>query len=107
MSILNFTPRHHAAQPPSLRTRRTRCCAQSPARLELRVLVSHDGRLICPDLPAGRYTVASWRAGLASRGSEQAVASAANCTLSNGRDCGLFCTLNEEGDLVRPFTRWG
>jgi hypothetical protein len=76
-----------------------RCCAAAPDTA-LRVLVSHDGRLVCPNLPPGRYTVASWRAGLATR-EGNAVASAANCSVDASRDCGVFCTLTDAGDLVR------
>ena len=77
-------------------------CSAAPAKLEVRVLVSSDGRLVCPDLPAGVYTVSSWWAGQGVR-NEQALSSAPGCDVSRSRDCGVFCTLNEAGDLVRSF----
>jgi hypothetical protein len=68
---------------------------------DYRVLVAGDGRLVCPDLPSGRYTVASWWAGMGTRG-EAALANAPDCDWdSHGANCGVFCTLTSAGDLVR------
>jgi hypothetical protein len=85
---------------PRSASRRVVRCSAAPAKLEVRVLVSSDGRLVCPDLPAGVYTVSSWWAGQGVR-NEKALPSAPGCDVSRSRDCGVFCTLNEAGDLVR------
>ena len=67
--------------------------------LEVRVLVSNDGRLICKDLPSGSYTVAAWRTGADTR-TTQALSEVPNCSIDNSKDCGVFCTLTAAGDLV-------
>ena len=76
-----------------------RCAAQALGPHDFRVLVSDDGRLVCPDLPSGKYSVSSWWAA-PSRG-EAAVSAAPDCDWQNDRSCGVFCTLTSAGDLVR------
>lgn len=114
-SSLTFTPvvSSHAACTASLRRSRRAAvptCALGPAAgsalatdgREVRVVVSHDGRLISQDLPSGSYTVSSWWNGAAHR-KERAVESAPNCDVNHGTDCALFCTLTAPGDLVRLY----
>ena len=76
-----------------------RLAAQALGPHDFRVLVTDDGRLVCPDLPSGKYSVSSWWAA-PSRG-EAAVAAAPDCDWQNDRSCGVFCTLTSAGDLVR------
>ena len=83
----------------------TRCSslqgAQHTAK-EVRIVVSHDGRLVSADLPSGTYTVSSWWNGAATR-KESALAAVPACDVNATRDCALFATWTSPGDLVRAF----
>lgn len=70
------------------------------AATEHRVLVSADGRLVCKTLVPGVYTVASWQAGGNGRASAFPAAPACDSGADVTRSCAMFCTLNEQGDLI-------
>jgi hypothetical protein len=84
----------------SVASRGARCSLLSThAPKEVRIVVSHDGRLVSADLPSGTYTVSSWWNGAATR-KESALAELPACDAFASRDCALFATWTSPGDLI-------
>lgn len=104
--VIGDATRRVASRPVAASRRSAALCSslQSSAQhtqKEVRVVVSHDGRLVSADLPSGTYTVSSWWNGAATR-KEKALDAVPACDARQGTDCALFCTWTSPGDLVRP-----
>jgi hypothetical protein len=103
--VIGDATRRVASRPVAASRRGAALCSslQSSAQhtqKEVRVVVSHDGRLVSADLPSGTYTVSSWWNGAATR-KEKALDAVPACDARQGTDCALFCTWTSPGDLVR------